>query len=141
MHFDDECSELNEKIAEGHDYHFVGKVGQFCPIKPGRGGAVLYRKQGDRYNAATGTTGYRWLESTMVKELGKEDDIDRSYYKRLIDEAIEAISLYGDFEWFISDDPYIPVDSKTRMPDFMNIPEDAPEEIPFDEYDEEVPFL
>ena len=44
----------------------------------------------------------------MVRELEKEDDIDRSYYDRLVDNAVEAISQYGDFEWFISDDPYIP---------------------------------
>ena len=41
---------------------------------------------------------------------------------------IEEISKYGDFEWFISDDPYIP---KPKLEDFMNIPEDADEEIPF----------
>jgi hypothetical protein len=34
---------LAELIAEGHDYRFVGKVGSFCPIKPGCNGAVLYR--------------------------------------------------------------------------------------------------
>ena len=123
------CNELNEKIEEGHDYHFVGRVGQFCTIKPGCGGAVLYRKQGQKYYAATGTTGYRWLESAMVKELGKENDIDRSYYDNLVNDAVEAISNYGDFEWFASDDPYIP---KPNIPDFMNIPEDAPEEMPWD---------
>ena len=123
------CNELNEKIEEGHDYHFVGRVGQFCPIKPGCGGAVLYRKQGQKYYAATGTTGYRWLESAMAKELGKENDIDRSYYDNLVNDAVEAISNYGDFEWFASDDPYIP---KPNIPDFMNIPEDAPEEMPWD---------
>lgn len=130
--FESECRDLVDKIAEGHDYHFIGKVGQFCPIKPGRGGAVLYRKQGNSYNAATGTTGYRWLESAMVKELGKENDIDRSYYDSLVNDAVEAISQYGDFEWFASDDPYIQSGSKSTMADFMNIPEDAPEELPWD---------
>ena len=43
-------------------------------------------------------------------------------------DAVETISKYGDFEWFISDDPYIP---KPKLEDFMNIPEDADEEIPF----------
>lgn len=126
--FESSCKELNEKIEEGHDYHFVGKVGQFCPIKPGCGGAVLYRQQDDKYYAAAGTTGYRWLESAMVKELGKERDIDKTYYKVLIDDAIENISQYGDFEWFVSDDPYI---SPIRLEDFMNIPEVDDEEVPF----------
>lgn len=142
--FESECSRLREKIAEGHDYHFVGRVGQFCPIKPGCGGAVLYRKQGEKYNAATGTTGYRWLESEMVKMLGKEDDIDRGYYNKLVDDAVEAISKYGDFEQFVSDDPVPPVIS----PDFMNIPEYPEDKIPLgnmdnviDEIEEGLPFL
>ena len=40
----------------------------------------------------------------MVKVLGKEEDIDRSYYDKLVDGAVETISKYGDFEWFVSDD-------------------------------------
>lgn len=141
--FEQTCEELNKKIEEGHSYHFVGKVGQFCPIKPGCGGAVLYRKQGEKYNAATGSKGYRWLESAMVKELGKETDIDKSYYIKLVDDAVEAISKYGDFEQFVSDDPYISVEPKKPLPDFMNIPEDLEaEELPWDgdSYEEPIPF-
>lgn len=125
--FESMCAEFNEKIAEGHDYQFIGKVGQFCPIKPGCGGGVLYRKQDNKYNAASGTTGYRWLETYMVKECEREGDIDLAYYNNLVNEAVEAISQYGDFEWFVSDDPYIP----SPKPDFMNIPEDVDEEVPW----------
>ena len=132
--FETECQRLNDLIEKGHDYHFVGRVGQFTPIKPGCGGAVLYRKQDDKYYAATGTTGYRWLESAMVKELGKEDDIDKSYYIKLVDDAADAIAQYGDFEWFVSDDPYIPK-PKDAFADFMNIPVDADEIIPWDTSD------
>ena len=52
--------------------------------------------------SATGAKDYRWLESEMVKDLGKEDSIDISYYDRLFDEAIKSINEYGDFEWFVS---------------------------------------
>lgn len=124
-------TDLKGRIEPGHNYHFVGRVGQFCPIKPGCGGGILYRVQNDKYNAATGTTGYRWLESSMVKSLGKEGDIDISYYKNLADKAVDSISSYGDFEWFVSDDPYIPEPKSPIPPDFMNIPEDAPEELPW----------
>ena len=67
--------ELTDEIAKGHDYHFIGKVGQFCPIKPGCGGGILLRetenkKTGEKgYAAATGSKGFRWLESEMVKQL------------------------------------------------------------------------
>lgn len=98
---------LAEVIAKGHNYIFVGKVGQFCPIKDGRGGGILLREKDGKYYAATGSKGYRWLESEMVKELGKEDSIDESYYVKMVDDAVETISSYGDFEWFVSDDPYI----------------------------------
>ncbi len=60
------------------------------------------REKDGSYSAATGTKGYRWLEAEMVKTLGKEGDIDRSYYERLTEEAIISISEYGDFEWFVS---------------------------------------
>lgn len=128
--FEETCKDLNERISIGHNYIFVGKVGLFCPIKEGKGGAILYRKSDDKYDAATGTKGYRWLESAMVQELDKYNDIDMSYYKKLVDEAVEAISQYGDFEWFVSTDPYVP-DEKYSLENFMNIPEGAPEEIPF----------
>lgn len=95
--------DMNEKLAEDeHDYHFVGRAGQFCPIKPGCGGGLLLREKDGKYYAAGGTKGYRWLESEEVKNLGKEGDIDIKYYLDLVDDAVSAISEYGDFEWFIS---------------------------------------
>jgi hypothetical protein len=102
--------DANENLPENdHDYRFVGKIGQFCPIKPGCGGAELLREGKDadgnvKYSSATGAKGYRWLESEMVRTLGKEDDIDRSYYDKQVDAAVETISKYGDFEWFVSND-------------------------------------
>lgn len=105
--FEDICSELVGPISEGHDYHFVGKVGNFCPIKPGRGGGLLMREKDGKYYAATGSKGYRWMESELVRGIC-EDAIDRSYYDKLVDDAAEDISQYGDLEWFLSDDPYIP---------------------------------
>lgn len=127
--FESECDRLNKLIEEGHDYHFIGKVSNFCPIKPGCGGGILLAKRDNKYDSANGANGYRWMEAEMVKELGKENDIDKSYHNKLVDDAVEAISKYGDFEWFISDDPYIP---KPKMADFMTIPDGAPEELPWD---------
>lgn len=127
--FEATCEELNEKIKEGHEYKFVGKTGQFCPIKSGLGGGVLYRVDKGKYNAASGTTGYRWLESEMIRGVN-EDAVDTSYYNKLVDDAVEAISKYGDAEWFMSDDPYISK-PKVDLPSFMNIPEYAPDEVPF----------
>ena len=66
-------------IATGHDYKFIGKVGAFCPIKPGCGGGLLVREKDGKYYSATGSKGYRWLESEMVQN--NQDIIDISYYK------------------------------------------------------------
>lgn len=107
-HISDE--ELDDMIATGHNYHFVGRVGQFCPIKPGCGGGELLREGKDnqgytKYSSATGAKGYRWMEAETVKLLGKEADIDDRYHRSLVDAAVEAISAYGDFEWFVADNP------------------------------------
>ena len=110
------AEELSDLIAQGHNYVFIGKVGQFCPMMDGFGGGVLLRqtdnkKTGEKgYAAVTGTKGYRWMESEMVRQLDKQDGIDRSYYDAMVDAAIQDISGYGDFEWFVSEDPYVKVE-------------------------------
>jgi len=95
--------DMNEALEGEHNYHFVGKAGSFCPIKPGCGGGVLLREKDGKYYAATGSKGYRWLEAEMVQVLKKEGDIDKDYYNSLVDAAVSTISKYGDFEWFVSD--------------------------------------
>ena len=99
--------DLEDLISEGHNRIFIGKVGNFCPIKPGCNGGLLVREAVDtngkiKYDSATGASGYRWLEAEMVKELGREDDIDLRYFDRLADAAVKEISKYGDFEEFVA---------------------------------------
>ena len=97
--------QLMRRINEGHDYQFVGRVGNFCPILPGHGGGLLVREKDGKYYSATGAKGYRWLESEIVRGTN-EEYIDKSYYNKLVDEAVATIEQYGDFEMFVSDDPY-----------------------------------
>ena len=113
----------NEDLPEGeHNYIFVGRVGSFCPVKPGSGGALLVRESGvndageKTYAAVTGTKGYRWLESEMVHELQMEDMVDRSYFDKMADDAADAIAKHGDFEWFVADDAGEPPWQKPDMP-------------------------
>ena len=113
IEFDDLCEtksvttalylDMNENLKEDeHDYHFIGKVGRFCAIKPGCGGGILLREKDGEYNSANGTKGYRWLESEMIINLGLEDTIDMNYYETLKKDAIKSIEEYGDFEIFAS---------------------------------------
>ena len=97
-----DVSKLDQEIAKGHNYHFIGSVGQFCPMKPGTGGGLLVRTNGSKFDSVTGTKGYRWMESEVVRTLGKEDDIDMSYYQNLASDAIETIDKFGDFAMFSS---------------------------------------
>ena len=121
--------DFDEGLAEGeHKYQFVGRVGLFCPIKPGCGGGILYRHTpDDKYNAVTGTKGYRWLESEYVKFAHREDDIDLSYYNNLVDEAIDTLSKYCDVDWLRSDEEVGPLSI------YMNIPmaTEGEEELPW----------
>lgn len=95
--------DMNEGLSEDeHNYIFIGRVGRFCPIKEGCGGGVLYREKDGKYYAVTGTKGYRWLESEMVFKMNKLDDIDEKHFIELADAAKDAISKYGDFEWFVN---------------------------------------
>ena len=102
--------ELIKMIANGHNYLFVGRAGSFCPIKPGCGGGILYREQNGKYYAATGSSGYRWLESETVKSLKKEEDIDLKYFDHLVQDAADQILLYADLNWFCSDEEYTGTD-------------------------------
>lgn len=99
-----EFSDDDEAMAFAKDpeRRFVGKTGVFCPIKPGANGGTLLREKDGNFYAAAGTKGYFWLESEIVKTLQKEKDIDMGYFDRLVDEARDNISQYGDLEWFLS---------------------------------------
>jgi len=127
--------ELDNKLASFHNYKFIGRVGLFCPIKEGCGGGRLVREQLKKdgtigMDAVVGTKGYRWLESEEVLDKHMEDSIDINYYNNLVNEVVDTISKFGDYEWFISDDPYVaPVLTKNEE-DIMWHPSDM-NDIPF----------
>lgn len=111
--FEKETIDILPEIEKGHNYKFIGRVGQFCPMKPGSNGGLLMRYDNGKYYAVTGTKGYRWQESEVVRTLGKEDCVDKGYYISLVNDAVETLISYGNYEWFVSDDPYI-------GPEFVN---------------------
>lgn len=128
--FDETGNPIPDDHPNRHDYRFVGKIGSFVPVVDGVGGGILLRQtndgkfgavQGTKYiNAETRTEhSYRWMEAEMVQKLGLENKIDMRYYNHLVDEAIETIKQYGDFETFRGD------------MDWLNVPDGMPDEIPF----------
>ena len=65
-------------------------------------------KEGNiKYDSATGAKDYRWLESEDLKEYVEMDEyyevIDLDYYERLVDEAVEDISKYGNLALIMKD--------------------------------------
>lgn len=134
---DDHYLDLLKNIEMGHDLHFVGRVGQFSPVKSGVGGGVLYRVNDGKLYNASGASGYRWMESEMVKNSNMQSYINRDFYNVLANTAINTINKFGDFEWFVSDDLYVKVElpwdqsdnGKTPLNEFSV--EDG-EDLPFD---------
>ena len=95
LNFDMSDEELESKINAGHSRQFIGKVGNFCPILAGYGGAeMLCLNEQGKYNAVTGTKDVRWLEASYVKEHHMEDKIDYGYLDKMCQSAIEDISKY-----------------------------------------------
>lgn len=91
---------LKPQIDAGHDYHFIGKVGAFLPVRSGLGGCELMRQNTPihiptnfdipRWGYATGSSGYRWLEASDANEA----DIDISYYEALKQTAWDDLQTY-----------------------------------------------
>lgn len=104
---EEDIESVQKEIDKYHNYIFVGKVGRFCPIKEGCGGGLLCREKDGKFYSATGAKGYRWLESETVLENNLQDSIDEKHFIEMADDAIETISKFGDFEWFVSDDEYV----------------------------------
>lgn len=126
---EEEIEELKNEISKYHNYIFIGKVGNFCPIKEGCGGGLLCREKDGKFYSATGAKGYRWMEAEMVEQLKLFDSIDEGHFIELADAAKDAIKKFGDYEWFVSDDPYekpIYIDGEYGKHPF---------------YDEDIPFI
>ncbi len=60
------------------------------------------------YSFLAGSKGYRWKESSVLRDEGLQDEVDRSYYDELVNEALETINSFGSYDWLVdTDSPYI----------------------------------
>lgn len=113
--------DFNEDNPNKHKYHFIGKVGSFVPVVNGVGGGLLVRAKKDAkidtkktydddslVTAVTGSKGYRWKESSVVKDIsGYMSQINREYYDNLAKSAKNHISEFCDYDLFVSDETFI----------------------------------
>jgi len=96
--------DYNETLPEGeHNYRFIGKSGQFCPMVDGSNAGILLRenKEKTKYDAVSGTKGYRWLEAETVKVDKNESFINEEYFISQCNDVIKHIKEFGDYEWLI----------------------------------------
>jgi hypothetical protein len=81
--------------------HFIGRSGMFTPVLQ-NGGRLLRIKDGKSY-AVTGTKGWLWQESEIVR-LGYDEDgdsnVDMSYYDHLVREAEKTIEIFTSIATF-----------------------------------------
>ena len=92
---------LNNGSEENPEMEFVGKTGAFVPVN--RGGGILLREKDGNYHAASGSTGYRWVQFEAFKNAHPDDWkewVDWSYFEGLAESAKAAVCEYGDFEAF-----------------------------------------
>ena len=107
--FDDLCETKNVKQGvmyldlhgDGELMHYVGRTGSFVPVTEKTGGGALWRVKDEKSYAVTGTKGYLWLESAMVRNMDKYE-IDMSYFERLADEAKKTIEKFGSYEELVA---------------------------------------
>lgn len=128
--FDDYCETKSvakgamylDTSGDGTNMRFIGRVGQFIPVT--KGGSKLYRVDNGKNYAVAGTKDYLWMESEVVRKLGKEDDIDISYYDNLVHDAMGHIIALGDYNAFVdTSKPYVYDIPKSGEVPFMNPPE------------------
>ena len=79
---------------------FVGRTGQFVPVAGGAGG-VLYRIDGEKRHAVTGTKNWRWAEAEVFRANPDIYEIDMNYFEALTDAAVTTIGRFGDFDEFV----------------------------------------
>lgn len=97
--------DLNDS-AEHTGMKFVGRIGQFTPVKSGGGTLLKEVTTSDgnkKYDSVTGTKGYLWIETEdFLNNGGTMDDVDFSYHEKLANEAIDQINKYGDYYAFVA---------------------------------------
>ena len=114
---------LNELIAKGHNYVFIGRAGSFCPVRAGEGGGILCREKDGKFYSATGAKGFRWREGESLKGADRMDLIDMKYFDDLAQAAREAVDGFAkeagsSFEEFVNGEA-----PKTAPSSFMTIDE------------------
>lgn len=107
IEFDDFCETKN--VTQGLMYldfegngdiskmRHVGRTGSFVPVTSG--GGILWRVKDDKAYHVAGTKGYKWVEREVAASRQSDNgEIDKLYFGKLVDAAIETIEKFGSFK-------------------------------------------
>jgi energy-coupling factor transporter ATP-binding protein EcfA2 len=88
-------------VEVAHMVH-IGRTGSFVPVK--YGGGALYRVDGDKIHAVTGTKGYNWVtrEVAANREMADDLHVDMEYFEKMATTARNAIEQFGSYMDFVS---------------------------------------
>ena len=73
---------------------FVGRTGRFVPVDKTAGGGTLLREKDGVFHSAAGAKGYLWKEADVVDVLDIKDQVDMSYFDKLLNDAISKIEQF-----------------------------------------------
>lgn len=100
IYLDFEQKEKPEELTDA--MRFVGRTGSFTPVtSDSYHAATMFRVHEDKFYSISGTKGYLWKESDQVNE---SDNVDRSYYDKQVQTAIDTIEKFGSYEDFVRED-------------------------------------
>lgn len=101
IYLDFSMGEKPESMSDigDRDIRFVGRTGRFTPVKASSLGAgYIYRVFDDKFYSVAGTKGHCWKESEVF---GSDDEVDETYYTKLVGKAVDTIEEFGSLEEFL----------------------------------------
>lgn len=137
--FDDCCETKEVKspyaiyiLADDGSTRYIGRNGQFTPVKKGTAGAgklVKPKPDGaEGWDAVAETKGYIWVESEVLRKMKDPMQyVDQSYYTDLCDRGVASIEKFSDFDQFVNLDdsdgiPFLPPCGNTNIDSCLKCP-------------------
>lgn len=103
-------------------------IGRLAEVYASETGEEMFRVTEDKKGSISGTKGYKWK---LSKDWSGHKDIDMTYYKDLVEKAVEAIDKVGIVSIILDNDEKVMTDNVPKINGEMVI---HPEDDPFSEY-------
>ncbi len=119
---------LSKEVKDAAIYlgdHFVGRI---ASVYASLTGEDLFRVKEEKKGAITGTKGYKWK---LSKDWNGYKDVDMSFYKKLIVDAIGAIKAVGDASIMIDDLELLESDEEDFPVEMFDEPKVTSDDLPF----------